>query len=331
MVPTSLPPGSLQRISDGETGERAPFTFFQRDIFAKHGIGHVVMNTADPVNGWRSFSASEIASTMENFPELETSYDTNAIESYKVLSELKRSGAVSKELRFQVCIPTPANVIGSFIQPDLQAAIEPHYEAALLRAIARLQAAIPREDLAIQIDCAMDFAHLTGQVYGFQQGPTPYLPEDKDELFDKLVGSMARLAESVAHDVQVGFHFCYGDLGGKHFVEPEDVGLIVKFAKALKQRVARRIDWMHMPVPKSRSDEAYLAPLGTLLPLLDPDTEVFLGLAHEYDVDGTQSRLATAQKMLGTRAFGISTECGLGRRNEKDLQGVLEVVRAVSH
>ncbi|KAK5112407.1 hypothetical protein LTR85_011516 [Meristemomyces frigidus] len=307
------------------------FVAFQRTIFAKHGIGHVVMDGSDPEHGWRTFSASEIAFTMESFPELETTYDKAAIESYLVFSHLKRNGALPKELRFQVCIPTPANFIGCNIQPDFQSLVEPHYEAALLRASEKTQAAIPHRDLAIQIDLTVEFAYLTGQGYDFWRAPVPYLPlDDKHALFEKLVSSIVTLADGVAKDVRLGFHFCYGDLGAKHLTEPEDVSLIVEVATALRQRVARRIDWMHMPVRKDRTDEAYIAPLANLLPLLDPETDIYLGLVHASDDDDTRARLASAQKVLGERRFGISTECGLGRRSEKDLERVVEVLRAVS-
>lgn len=46
----SLPPGSLKRIPDGETGPRDYFVHFQANIFKAAGVAHVLMNTLDPTS-----------------------------------------------------------------------------------------------------------------------------------------------------------------------------------------------------------------------------------------------------------------------------------------
>ena len=38
---------------------------------------------------------------------------------------------------------------------------------------------------------------------------------------------------NVAEDVELGFHFCYGDSGHKHFVEPKDTGRIARVMNAV--------------------------------------------------------------------------------------------------
>jgi len=71
------------------------------------------------------------------------------------------------------------------------------------------------------------------------------------------------------------------------------------------------IDWLHMPVPRGRSDEAYFAPLRHLR--LHPGTRLYLGLVHYTDgVEGARKRLMAAEKVVSD--FGIATECGFGRR-----------------
>ncbi len=53
-------------------------------------------------------------------------------------------------VRFQVCLPTPVNVIACNIQTDDQVRAEPLYEAALLPFISRFHDHIPAQDLTIQ-------------------------------------------------------------------------------------------------------------------------------------------------------------------------------------
>jgi hypothetical protein len=101
--------------------------------------------------------------------------------------------------------------------------------------------------------------------------------------------------------------------------------MLVDVALALIATVTRTITWLHIPVPKNRDDDAYFEALARLVPKLGR-TELYLGLVHEYDPEGTESRIRTAKRHVSQ--FGVGTECGLGRRNEDDLNSVLEIMRA---
>ena len=101
--------------------------------------------------------------------------------------------------------------------------------------------------------------------------------------------------------------------------------MLVDVALALIAAVPRTITWLHIPVPKNRDDDAYFEALARLAPTLGR-TELYLGLAHEYDPEGTKSRIQVAKRHVSQ--FGVATECGLGRRNEQDLNSVLEIMRA---
>ena len=70
------------------------------------------------------------------------------------------------------------------------------------------------------------------------------------------------------------------------------------------------MQFIHMPVPIERDDDAYFAPFAGLE--LDPETEVFLGLVHHADgVDGAWRRIRAHSSTCPT--FGVATECGIGR------------------
>src|SRR5262249_41465902 len=135
---------------------------------------------------------------------------------------------------------------------------------------------------------------------------------------DRLV----RLGNHIPESVELGYHLCYGDFGHRHVVEPEDTALMVGLANRLSQRLGRSMQWMHMPVPRDRSDAAYFAPLSGLR--LRPETRLYLGLVHHTGgVDGTRKRIEAAEKYVPE--FGISTECGLGRRDPATLPELLKI------
>src|SRR5205823_6341905 len=89
----------------------------------------------------------------------------------------------------------------------------------------------------------------------------------------------------------------------------------------------RPLNWIHMPVPRGRTDEAYYAPLRELR--LRAETELHLGLVHHTDgVEGTARRMEVAARFAS--GFGIATECGWGRRAPASLPDLLRIHRELS-
>lgn len=82
----------------------------------------------------------------------------------------------------------------------------------------------------------------------------------------------------VPSEALMGYHLCYGDLAGHHIVQPSDLALLTRMASAAVAESGRRVDWLHMPVPADRADDAYFAPLDELNA---PDSRLFLGLVHQ--------------------------------------------------
>src|SRR5262249_27184147 len=94
-------------------------------------------------------------------------------------------------------------------------------------------------------------------------------------------------------------------------LEPRDLTACVTISNAVAARLGRRIDYVHMPVPRERSDDDYFKPLAQL----DRKRigEAYLGLVHYTDgVEGARRRISAAEKYLPE--FGIAAECGFGRR-----------------
>ncbi len=98
-------------------------------------------------------------------------------------------------------------------------------------------------------------------------------------------------------------------------------------ANALTAGVRRPLTWVHLPVPRDRTDDAYFAPLRALR--LSPETELYLGLVHYTDgVEGTRRRLEAARRIM--TGFGVATECGMGRRSPATIPDLLATHAAVA-
>jgi len=94
---------------------------------------------------------------------------------------------------------------------------------------------------------------------------------------------------------------------------------MVEMVNRIAAGVRRPIQFFHLPVIKSRTDDAYFAPLEKLK--LAPQTELYLGLVHHNDAQGNAARLAAARRH--TRVDGVGTECGMARGDPSRLPELL--------
>jgi hypothetical protein len=74
-----------------------------------------------------------------------------------------------------------------------------------------------------------------------------------------------RISAAIPKAVRLGYHLCFGTLGGWPRFAPDDLGAAVKLANAYIEGSGRGVDWMHIPV-LDRSDDAFFAPLRELRP-----------------------------------------------------------------
>ena len=160
----------------------------------------------------------------------------------------------------------------------------------------------------------------------------PFFASDAVGVKEGIIERLVRLADMVDVEVEVGFHLCYGDMGHQHFAQPKDMIHLVEVANAIIQGSKRVINWLHMPVPKERTDEEYFAPLKGLH-LEKGKTELFLGLVHYDNLEGSRERIESAASVIGGKGkmvFGVATECGMGRTPGGQLDSILEISREVS-
>jgi hypothetical protein len=245
------------------------------------------------------------------------------LDSYRVFRDLKDRGRVGPQAKFLCTLAHPVPIIRRYFPEDLQLQLEPAFERALVEEVAKIVAAIPPEDLAIQWDCAYAiFATLQlGQPNRF--GPT------REAMFPEIAERLARMGRAVPAGVDLLYHFCYGNSNGKHSVEPASTRDAVDMANAVQTRLGadRPIQLIHLPVPIDRDDDAYFAPLADLALL--PQSTMALGLVHLSDgIDGARRRIAVARRYLPD--FAIATECGLSHVPRDRIEEVLALQARVA-
>jgi hypothetical protein len=249
-------------------------------------------------------------------------YATAAGTSYAIFRRLRDEGVLPARSRFLVTMPTPLAPVDQFVVPEDQEAVEPAYEACMLAEVDEIVSAIPAGDLGFQWDAAKEMLMWDDAL------PAPYGgPARFGDLRQGIIDRIARISGRLPEPVELGYHLCYGDAGHRHLKEPDDTARATDLANAILAAVRRPVQWMHIPVPRERSDDAYFAPLRDLR--LRPETELYLGLVHYTDgVEGTRRRIAAAQKVVP--AFGVATECGFGRRPPETIPDLMRIHAAVA-
>jgi hypothetical protein len=308
----------LRHVPDGETGERLDWITWLEPVFARHPAFEPSPEKFQVHSGAALHTRYRLKPgvSIDGVRFDNILYADIALQSYQVFADAKRRGRLPAHCKFQVDLVPAHSIIWLYVVDELQPAIDPLFNDAVLREIDRIAAGIPHGELAIQFDVASAvFARLE------RNQPTAY-GKTKGEMQERFTHIVTRLANHVPDDVDLLFHFCYGDAGHKHVVEPTDMGDMVEFANRLRRQVGRPIRLIHMPVPRGRSDDAYFAPLGRLE--LAEGTELCLGLVHYTDgVAGTRARLAAARRRV--KHFSIATECGFGRRDPATIPQLLRI------
>jgi len=216
-------------------------------------------------------------------------------------------GELPKHLRFQVSLASVVSALPPRIFPDQAdvAKVRPGFTDALAAEVDTIVKHTPNDDLAIQWDCATEVQDAYGAVRGYP----------KEGAIERNVAQFRTLSPRVPERVQLGYHFCFGTLGGWPRFAPSDLSATVELANATIEASGRRVDWIHIPVLPDVG-EAFFAPLKNLKPR---GARVYLGVVHH--MDGFKDRIAMARKFLPE--FGVAGYCGFGRVPPADIPGVL--------
>ena len=310
----------LDIMPDGEVGPRKHWiSRVHYQVLAGHPELDIVRRPAPDDNGverlnprnagdsWLFKVKDGVTQVRFGDPGWRLGYARDAINSYFVFRTLREKGALPAHLRFQVSIPMVNSVLPPRVFPDRNdlEKIRPGYEAATRAEIATIVANIPAKDLAIQWDCAVEIQDAYGGFAGHPQ----------EGGIERNLTEVRNLSPHIPADVMLGYHFCFGTLGGWPRFTPNDLGQAVKLANAFVAASGRRVDFIHIPV-LNRSDDAFFTPLKELKP---QGARVYLGLIH--NMAGFAARLTTARKYWPD--FGLGGYCGFGRVPPAELSQIL--------
>jgi hypothetical protein len=304
----------LARLPDGETGIRKMWIRFLQEVLARNAAVELASDVPPfQFTQWDGKVLREIprlrvkpGATVQN--TFETGYANMAIESWQIFERLQKAGDIPANVKFQISIPTPiAPTYSNMVPQDRQKLLPPLTEH-LLGEVAKIASALPNDRIAIQWDVCQEVLAWEGY---YEQGPVDVRTETIDVL--------SRIGDGVPHGVELGYHLCYGSPADEHLVLPADMGVMVEITNRIVGGVQRPIDFFHMPVIKSRTDDAFFAPLDGLQ--LKPETELYLGLVHYGDTSGDIARLTAARRHH--RVDGVATECGMARGDPARLSSLL--------
>lgn len=322
-------PRGVDRVPDGEPGERRGWISYHLHKF----LQTPGLESADDYDllpeGYNPMPQVRLSSGVSpeeiSWPDL--GYADAYIESFKTFTRLQQQQVIPEHARFQAQFPTPLASIASWFVQDDQEVVEPHYARALFADVQKLLDAVPHEKLAIQWDVAIEF-HLLERVFKRTSHPT----------LESLATRLARAVEQVPPGVPVGLHLCYGDLGHRHFTEPQSLDTQVRVASEVSAQCLRPVNWFSFTVPQGQCHESFFEPLHQLR--VWPGSALYFGLVPYHPAADALSladkQLDILDKYLGGAAtgsrridWGISTECGMGRVETDDVFTLLDLHRQI--
>ena len=320
-------PSGVRRVPDGETGDRGNWIFFQMQKFLQSPALVLARPPEAAAGDYEQIPQVRLADGVDpaemRWPD--PGYAEAYLRSYATFAALRDEGVIPGGVRFQAEYPTPLASISAYVVPEQQEALLGSYERAMFADLDRLLAAVPHNEVAVQWDVAVEFGILEES---FAPGGS--------QAFDAIIAGLARCVDQVPATVPVGLHLCYGDYGHQHFKQPESLALQVSVLNAVTAAAGRTVSFVSFTVPQYQRDESYFAPLAELA--ADPDTELNFALVPYHPADqapGTtddQVRLidaALAASPGGSRAWGICTECGMGRVERAEIPGLLNLHREI--
>jgi methionine synthase II (cobalamin-independent) len=313
-------PTGVRRMTEGETGDRNYWIFFQRQKFAA-------------MPEFEEAPVPDTGSEYERIPVLrlvagvspedvswpDIGYAAAYDESFDTFRRLQNDGVVAADARLQLQFPTPVAAL-SMVSPEDAQRLAPYYAQALFTDLRQALERLPHDRIAVQWDVAVEIGLLTG---GFPVEAPP---------FDAIVAGLVTCLDQVPDDVPVGMHLCYGDYQHAHFVQPESLALQVRLVNAVTESARRPPSFVAFTVPQGRGDAAYFEPLRDLR--ADPGTELAFALVPYHPDEQPAGTTAEQARLIDTylgassdsqRDWSVCTECGMGRVERQDVPRLLDL------
>jgi hypothetical protein len=305
----------LLRLPDGETGIRKTWIRFLQGVLAENPAIELAKDVPPfKFTQWDGKVLREIPrlrikpGATPDPGTFKTGYAEMAIASWNLFERLQKAAVIPANVKFQVSLPTPIAPTYNNMVPTDRPMLLPALTEHLIGEVEKIAEAIPNDRLAVQWDVCQEVLAWEGY---YEAGPVDFRSE--------TLAVLTEIGDAVPAAIELGYHLCYGSPADEHVVQPKNMGIMVEMANAIGSGVKRPIQFFHMPVPKSRSDDGYFAPLENLR--LSPDTGLYLGLIHHGDAQGDAARLAAARRHA--RVDGVATECGMARGDPARLSALL--------
>ena len=232
----------------------------------------------------------------------------NAIASYRQFKQMKESAVVPSRARFQATLPGPLDC--AFVVELPKGELFPLAEEATAREISAITAAIPADDLTIQVDLAFEV-----ELEEYRRRPKDFdMPvyEGVDWTLEDQATLIANICNRIPPNIELGFHLC--SIWHIDQSKGQDNNVHVDWCNALSRKIDRPIGYIHMPtIPEHQA--ADFAPLRRLE--LHPETQLFLGVIHMDDgLEGARRRIAAAASAITD--FGVGAFCGLAQPSRQE-------------
>lgn len=308
-------------LPDGETGRRRRWISFIADQLKSHPDLEI-----DPTVPPFAFTQwdGKVVYTVDRLRVREgidpatltfaTGYAEDAIRNYGIFARLQADGAIPASVKYQICMAPPLAIAFNFMSPNAYDDFVPAYAAHLRDEFGRISEALPHDRIVYQWDVCIEVLMWEGY-YGLE-----------GDHRERILDSLGDVGDMVPGDIDLGYHLCYGSPQDEHLVQPRDLEVCVEIANGISDAVDRPVQYIHMPVPRDRSDTAYFEPLARFAP--KEGMALYLGLVHEGDPEGNARKLAEARKFAAVS--GIAAECGLGRSDPDSLADILEQHRLLA-
>lgn len=310
---------NLAFIPDGEFGDRILWhIYLARYVYNGHP-GIETTNRPSPSNGYPEWRPRNHTDDMWNFkvkPETddirfdELGYAKHAITSYEILNLMKELGKVPAELKLQVNIPLTKSAISVFFHDENDhPVVAAGYEDAAVNEVNKMLEVIPASDIVILWDVCVEILHMEGLL--------PWM--SRDHLVERNTDTVANIMPHIPEDVGIGYHLCYGTLPTWPMAPLGTVKTQVTLANALIEKSGRKIDFMHLVLPKDPTGEFFQG-----VEALDlKGAALYLGLIHDDDrLEDNIARVKIAEKYFSE--FGTGYVCGFGRREPGATTKLLE-------
>lgn len=309
----------LRRLPDGETGARRRWVGMLSEILDRHPAFEPDPEERPFVMRLASGKVHRELTRLRIRPGInpeairfETGYAAMAKESFGVFTRLQGEGVIPSSMKFQVAIPSPLAPTYNYIGAKSRSVFLELFTQHLLDEVRQIAATLPVEQVALQWDVLQEILIWEN-----------YFPDRPANYRAQILEVLGKIGDAVPQPMELGYHLCYGSPKDEHLVQPRDAGVITELIAETLGRVRRPIDFMHFPVPKDRTDQAFYRPLRELT--APPSTQLFVGLAHVNDHEGNRRRLEQARDVMSVA--GVASECGWGRSDPSRVGALLDSLR----